>query len=167
MIKRCDKRAQGLSVNAIILIVLGVIILVMLIVGFTLGWKTFLPFLASDNVQKVADSCTTACSLNAVYDYCGKERKLIDELGEEVTTSCYEFANLPHFTSYGIAKCPSVACKDTLKCADIKFTSKIKGSISVQAVAGTTACNPLTQYDVSSIVTFATPPSNTICCIAK
>ena len=33
-----NKKGQGLSINAIILIVLGIVVLVFLILGFALGW---------------------------------------------------------------------------------------------------------------------------------
>jgi len=69
-----DKRGQGLSTNAIILIILGVVVLAVLIIGFTMGWDTIAPWLSKDNVQNIVTSCETACVIQNVYDYCTSER---------------------------------------------------------------------------------------------
>ena len=71
-----NKRGQGLSVNAIILIVLGIVVLVILIAGFTLGWQNIAPFLSADNVGTVAKSCQAACSTGDTYGFCTKGRKV-------------------------------------------------------------------------------------------
>ncbi|MEK6819827.1 MAG: hypothetical protein AABY03_01350 [Nanoarchaeota archaeon] len=54
-----NKRGQGLSVNAIILIVLGIVVLVLMVLGFTIGWSKILPFISTNN----ADTLVTACSI--------------------------------------------------------------------------------------------------------
>ena len=38
MEKRLNKKGQDLSIGTLILIVLGIVVLVLLILGFTLGW---------------------------------------------------------------------------------------------------------------------------------
>ena len=43
-----NKRGQGLSTNAIILIVLGVVVLVVLIGGFTIGWGQMAPWIKTN-----------------------------------------------------------------------------------------------------------------------
>ena len=66
-----------MSVNAIILIVLAVIVLVVLILGFTLGWNKILPFLGTgDNIQTISSACDIACSVASKFDFCSKQREV-------------------------------------------------------------------------------------------
>ena len=116
-----NKRGQGLSTNAIILIILGVVILAVLIIGFTLGWETIAPWLSRDNVGNVVTSCEKACSTQSVYDYCSKQRELksddlpVDSEGESqksVKNTCYFFANKTNtdYIKYGVNECPGLVC---------------------------------------------------------
>jgi len=107
-----NKRGQGLSTNAIILIVLGIILLVVLVLGFTLGWKSILPFLSSDNVGSIATQCNIACSSSSVYDFCSKPLVLeSDDLPDgqkEVSGNCSYFATTTEYQKYGIADCENL-----------------------------------------------------------
>ena len=123
--KRMGKRAQGLSTNAIILIVLGVIILVLLIAGFTLGWSNLLPFLGGgDNVDTIVSQCEVACSTGAVFDYC-KDRSVdfgdTDSRGE-ITANCrgLEFQNI------GLSSCGSVGAECYPRGAPLVLDSEAK-----------------------------------------
>jgi hypothetical protein len=104
-----NKRGQGLSTNAIILIVLGVVILVVLIIGFTMGWANIAPWLSSDNVDTIANQCQSACATRSVYDFCTKQRELkVDDLPDgvkSVTESCLFFSTTENYEKYGIEDC--------------------------------------------------------------
>lgn len=103
-----NKKGQGLSVNAIILIVLGIIVLVLMILGFTLGWSKILPFISTNNVNNLVTSCSAACSTNGQFDFCSSKRELkADEVNLKDVTCNYISKNQ---TRYGIAACPSVSC---------------------------------------------------------
>ncbi len=101
-----NKRGQGLSTNAIILIVLGVIVLVILMLGFTIGWEKFAPWISKDNVDTVVNQCQLACSTQSVYNFCSKEREL-KAGGEKYTDTCFGFATSEKYTdeNYGIQEC--------------------------------------------------------------
>jgi len=106
-----SKRGQGLSTNAIILIILGIIVLVVLVLGFTIGWNRLLPFVSSNNVENIQTACSTACSTGNSYNYCTFPREVNDGTNEKFISSCYnltqgEFAS----RNYGIQECPSVNC---------------------------------------------------------
>lgn len=104
-----NKRGQGLSTTAIILIVLGVIILVILILGFVMGWEKIMPWIKpANNVKEVAQSCYLACSQEAKYDYCSDKRKLVTKEITLEDVNCNFLAEIK--TSYGIAKCPAIRC---------------------------------------------------------
>lgn len=115
-----NKRGQGLSTNAIILIVLGIVVLAVLVIGFTMGWDKIAPWISKSNVDTIATQCSVACSTGSVYDYCTQERTLkADDLKEgttakkSVTGSCDAFSddsNKPNLERYGIAKCSTITC---------------------------------------------------------
>lgn len=112
-----NKRGQGLSTNAIILIILGVIILVVLIIGFTLGWGTIAPWIKpSNNVKDIVQACSIACSTENVYDYCtfARELKAEDLPGDvkSVTESCKFISTTVGYEKYGIKTCPRLCPVD-------------------------------------------------------
>jgi hypothetical protein len=105
-----NKRAQEMSTNTIILIILGLIVLVILVLGFSIGWDKIFPFIKSDNnVKDIVSSCQIACTQQSVYDFCTKKLDLKD--GKDTfKESCSGFATKTEYSKYAIANCPSVAC---------------------------------------------------------
>ncbi|HLA23449.1 MAG TPA: hypothetical protein VJZ93_02855 [Candidatus Nanoarchaeia archaeon] len=104
-----NKRGQGLSVNAIILIILGIVVLVALIWGFTIGSSQIKGFFTTNNVESIVTSCTTACSTANQYNFCTSPRDLKDAEGKEIKkTTCYYLSEKQ--AKYGVAKCASVSC---------------------------------------------------------
>lgn len=71
-----NKRGQGLSTNAIVLIILAVVVLVVLILGFTVGWSKLAPWISSNNVDDVVNQCEIACFSESQFEYCSAGRKL-------------------------------------------------------------------------------------------
>jgi len=104
-----DKRGQGLSTNAIILIILGVIILVLLIVGFTVGWDKIAPFLKTNNVENIKTSCGVACTTGSTYEFCTQNRTLKAEGVRLEDKTCFELNNTA-YPEYGIEACSSITC---------------------------------------------------------
>jgi len=100
-----NKRGQGLSVNAIIMIVLGVIVLVILAVGFIAGWDKIAFWMSTNNVDTIAQQCSVACSTNSVYDYCSMERTLNDGKNK-IVGNCTYFMN--NNSNYGITNCSQI-----------------------------------------------------------
>ena len=102
------KKAQGLSITTIILIILGVLVLVMLIIGFTAGWGSIKDWIApSNNVQQIVSQCQSACAAGSKYDFCSVERVLKEKGEDEVTGSCKELSSN---TKYGIEECNAITC---------------------------------------------------------
>jgi len=92
----------------LISLVLGVIVLVVLALGMTGAWKTFLPWLSVDNnVDTVVNQCQVACTTNSVYGYCNLERTLKspDLVKEGVKGTCQFFATETDYTQFGITPC--------------------------------------------------------------
>ncbi len=115
-----SKRGQGLSTNAIILIILGVVVLVVVILGFTIGWEKIAPFLKTNNVETIKTSCSVACSTGSTYDFCTLNRTLkadgLPPVGEDskvpkkMVGNCFFFSTDANYNKYGIEKCDSITC---------------------------------------------------------
>jgi hypothetical protein len=105
-----NKRGQGLSTNTIILLILGLVILVVLILGFTLGWNKIFPFLSGNNVQTIVNNCQAACATQAKFDFCSAPRTLNDGTNKFPNVNCYELANDEDYSIYGIEPCPGIDC---------------------------------------------------------
>lgn len=155
MLKRGDKKGQELSTNVIILIILGVVVLVVLILGFTVGWGKIAPWLSSENVDSIKTQCDVACSTGSDYDYCTKERELNDGTNK-IKTGCATFSVINDYTKYGIKKCPALTCN--IPCADVKVGTRT-------AIEQASVCD-IASDDITSIAKI-TNTNNKFCCIAK
>jgi hypothetical protein len=119
-----NKKAQGMSTNTIILLILGLAVLAVLIIGFTSGWKMFKGQVFQTNVDSVVQDCQSACGLNQKFSYCSAERDLrVNEENLEVKTSCAVLAGVSNFTRYGIAACPQIKCD--LTCDTVSLSGKL------------------------------------------
>jgi len=105
-----NKRGQELTTSTIILIILGVVILTVLIVGFTMGWGNLKERISTgkNNVNIISQACATACITRSTYDFCNKKRELRSDEETIKNVTCYWLAeNRPQ---YGIEKCPEISC---------------------------------------------------------
>lgn len=107
-----NKKGQELSTNTIIIVILAVVVLVVLALGFTMGWEKIAPWLSSNNIDNIKTACTAACSSGGTYDYCNAPREVKDGVNDKFTDTCYNLANNATYTSrnYGVNKCPTVTC---------------------------------------------------------
>jgi len=118
-----DKRGQGLSVNAIILIVLGVVVLAVLIFGFTVGFGQISPFVSENNIDSIATACSTACATNSEVGFCTTPREIrlddatlqaVNEANSDKTAlgsgNSYNCNELSAYAGLGISSCSSVSC---------------------------------------------------------
>jgi hypothetical protein len=103
-----NKRGQGMSTSTIVLLIIGVVILVVLVIGFTKGWSTFAPWLKSDNIDSIKNSCDIACSTNSEYGFCTVEREVKDGENPKFEATCEELSLNPSYASYGIDPCPDL-----------------------------------------------------------
>jgi hypothetical protein len=113
-----NKRGQ-MSVETLIAIVIGVIILVAVVWGFTTNWQIFSSFTGGNNVDTVVSQCQAACTTASVYGFCNQNRTLKadglpnDAEGKaqkQVSNTCKYFSTDSDFLKYGIAACSSITC---------------------------------------------------------
>jgi len=107
-----NKKGQGLSTNTIILLILGIVILIVLILGFTMGWEKIAPFLSRNNVNTIVNSCEAACVTGGTYDFCSAPRDLKSDTEKLTSVTCFFLSEKR--TNYGIAKCESITCAPIL-----------------------------------------------------
>ena len=84
-----DKKAEGTPIWLVIAIVLGIIVLVVVALGFITGFEGLLDFFnifPGSTLAKVEQSCTFACNSESVAGYC-TELKTIDDLDESQITN--------------------------------------------------------------------------------
>lgn len=103
-----NKRGQGLSTNAIVLIVLAVVVLAVLILGFTLGWGSIAPWLSSNNVDDIATQCSVACDTTSEYSFCSQPRNLVAHDVELEDVTCDYLSK--YQKTYGIDECSTISC---------------------------------------------------------
>ena len=124
MIRKLNKRGQGMSTSTIILLILGLAVLVVLILGFTSGWSAFSRIANPTNVDTVQSNCASYCQLQQKFSYCNDAQPLRDNNKKlQVSTSCEVLSKVSNFSEYGIAPCPQINCD--LKCSDVTLTGKI------------------------------------------
>jgi hypothetical protein len=117
-----DKRGQGLSTSTIILLILGVVILVILVLGFVLGWGKIAPWIKQENnIDTVTQSCSTACTMERRYDFCQNNNIALKVDKDEFTASCYTYAVADQFKSYNIGSCGVLDCKPVVTCKDWSY----------------------------------------------
>lgn len=81
-----NKKGQEMSVSTLVLIVIGIVVLVMLILGFSMGWQNLwgkINILGGSNLETIVQSCNIAATSDSVASYC-EEFKLLSK-GEYVT----------------------------------------------------------------------------------
>jgi|SRR3989344_8336832 len=83
-----NKRGQDLSIGTLILIVLGIIVLVLLILGFSMGWSNLWEkiniFGGSSSVGDIATACQLALTSQDKYTLCEKTWKVKIDKEEKV-----------------------------------------------------------------------------------
>lgn len=96
-----DKKGQQMTLGTIIAIVLGLVVLIFLIYGFSTGWgklwSSVTGSISGSNVEDKIRDCETDCSLNEKSSYCfeKKDLKFFDEDGKtvKVTGTCVNFSS--------------------------------------------------------------------------
>ena len=93
-----NKRGQEMTLGTIIAIVLGLVVLIFLIYGFSTGWSNFWEritgYSGGSNVDTIRSACTLACSSQRQYDYCEEDRNVKYSNGSWEKGSCAALAGV-------------------------------------------------------------------------
>jgi len=99
-----NSRAQQMTLGTIIAIVLGLVVLVFLIYGFSTGWSNLWErvtgFGGGDvNVDVIKTACTLACQQQNTYGFCEQIRIVVAEGGaKNSTVACKDMTEAINFT---------------------------------------------------------------------
>lgn len=107
-----NKKAEA-SVGVIIALVLGLLILVFLVLGFTGVWNPFSSVFKTNNIEQIKANCNIACTTNSQYDFCSKNQSVNDGENTKFSDTCYNLAtDVSKYGNryYGIASCPEIEC---------------------------------------------------------
>ncbi len=88
MVMNLRNKKGDVTISTIILIVLGLVVLVMLIVGFTKGTGFFFDFFDSgpSDLQTIAKACVGYAQASLTIDFC--KYRLIEENGKDELVNC-------------------------------------------------------------------------------
>jgi hypothetical protein len=93
MVNRLNKRGQDLSIGTLILIVLGIVVLVLLILGFSLGWSNLWEkiniFGGGSSIGEVSTRCRLDVDSQNTYDYC-QDFKTVKVSGKTEYLNCLD-----------------------------------------------------------------------------
>lgn len=119
-----EKRGQDISLTTILLMVLGVVVIVLLIWGFSSGWSSMWEKITGfgggkSNVDSVKQSCDLACQGSQTDAFCTQKRTVNFEDKRTFTTP--ELVNKStvsdncknlsiYAPSLGIKDCPAITC---------------------------------------------------------
>lgn len=75
-----NKKGQEMSVATLVLIVIGIVVLVMLILGFSMGWSNLWAkvniFGGGSNVETVVQACKLSASSGSTFSYCSEFKQV-------------------------------------------------------------------------------------------
>ena len=112
-----NKIKHRLSVNPIIMIVLGVVVLVLLVFGSTMGWKMSGSVVLRGDVDTIEKVCNDACDTQNVYHYCTIKRQV--RLDEDVLkTINTDLVNVEKYLELGDRK----SCNELLKYPKLRIS---------------------------------------------
>ncbi|MEK6935382.1 MAG: hypothetical protein AABW67_01205 [Nanoarchaeota archaeon] len=114
-----NKKAAEMTIGTIIVIILALVVLVVLIYGFTTGWANLFEKIGvfgggKANVQTIVQGCQLACTTSSEYDWCSKQRNIIvdDEanVGKTKVLAEKTCKDLSAIGKYGLEECTGITC---------------------------------------------------------
>lgn len=117
------KKGQ-ITIPALIAIILGILVLVLLILGFSTGWSNLWDKInifggGKVNVDSIRQACSLACMQQGAYSFCSQERELTIEKRKTIKGSCFDFAT----------KNPSLEIENCDICSGTSSACKIENNI--------------------------------------
>ena len=116
-----------MTISFIIFIALGVLVLMLMVYGFTTGWNNMFGNIlnlggGSSNVGSITLACSSAAATNQIHAYCKEIRTLKFGDGKTTKGTCYAFKSKGKISpSETITSCPDSEdkCEDDDNCNGI------------------------------------------------
>ena len=87
MIRGNKKGQEGVTLTTMLLLILGLVVVVLVIIGFTMGWDTVFgkfKFLPGQDLETVKQACGVSASSGLSVDYCSFKSVTVSGVKEEV-----------------------------------------------------------------------------------
>lgn len=156
-----DKRGQGMSISTIILLILGVIVLAILAIGFSVGWQKINPFVGGNNIQTVQTQCTAYCASGDSYSYCTKGLTLKTDSATYKNVTCdFMSSQLDiQIPTLKIDTCPSISCPSVVVIDNSKGTITNVADLQKQCSASGNAGQTLETLVKNDLISVSCPVS--------
>lgn len=133
-----NKKAAEMAIGTIIIIVLSLVVLVVLIFGFTTGWTNLWGKITAFgggevNVQSVIQGCQLSCTTGNRYDYCILEKNVI--FGDKDKDGPYKCEALVG-PDTGFEGCPAIKCETVENCENLNNRNTLHSEVN-RCPAGT------------------------------
>jgi hypothetical protein len=156
MVNKINKKGQDLSIGTLILIVLGIIVLVLLVLGFSIGWSNLWEkiniFGGTSSVGDVVTACNLAITAQDKFTQC---QKTWDIKVEGTSTKIY----CKHSLVKGSLNSQILGCSIEQNRAIFKnVCESMKGTVGEECTTGTSQITT-----IESSIT----PEGTLCCKAS
>ncbi len=142
--KIMNKKGAELAIGTIVMIILALVVLVVIIYGFTIGWGNLWENIVGYgggqvNVQTVVQACQVACSTQSVYDYCTKFRNVVfQEKSKTEKLNCHSLQQ----RNVGLDFCDNIDCVSEKGVCSGTIDPKIcndqsnRGKLNCESVSG-------------------------------
>jgi len=111
-----SKKGQQMTLGTIIAIVLGIVVLIFLIYGFSTGWSNLWERITGlgggdVNVDVIKTACTLACQQKSTYGFCDQIRTVVVEgRAKNITVTCNDMIEDINFTDGVVRNVGVVSC---------------------------------------------------------
>lgn len=152
MQKGINKKGQDLSIGTLILIVLGIIVLVLLVLGFSLGWGNLWEkiniFGGGNSIGDVVTACNLAGTQggNGVYGYC-QDFKKVKVDGKTEYVNCLDTRVDPSLTNKLQCEPAIVTQAEVTLCTNLKKQGQADTKINGAAICNQLVPDCVTKLD--------------------
>jgi len=120
-----DKKGAEMTIGTIVMIILALVVLVVIIYGFTTGWSNLFDKIKNigggeDNVGTIVSACELSCATSDEYGYCTNKRAIkfeVDGDMKSVKATCDDLAKEKEFETIKLPstnlECSQLTCDTT------------------------------------------------------
>src|SRR3990167_7818143 len=142
LVTKLNKKVQDLSIGTLILIVLGIVVLVILILGFTMGWENLWNKInvfggGTSSISDVTIACRLALPTSDTYTLCQRTWEIKEGNNPKEPVGCRDPRVLQ---SLGKATTDNLGCTKSCVPKDAAFCTSITAPTTTTC---TGACNTL------------------------
>ena len=114
-----NKKGAEMTISTLVIIVLGLIVLVVIALGFGMGWSSLWGklsgYFSTVNVDSIKSSCEYSCNTQASFSYCCEVKELRYEKGvDPILITCDSNSGRLNMDPCGDVTCNENVCKEVV-----------------------------------------------------